>query len=54
MILSTGSSVIGRLPASAAQTGVQAGLSSVGGFFPVIGTLGGARMAMKQLKKIKY
>ena len=51
--LSLGSSIIGKLPASAAQTGVQGGLASAGSFFPVMGTIGGAGMAMKQLKGLK-
>jgi len=51
--LSLGSSVIGKLPASAAQSGVQGGLASAGSFFPVMGTVGGAGMAMKQLKGLK-
>ena len=48
-----GSSVIGKLPASAAQTGVQSGLASAGSFFPVMGTIGGAGLAMKQLKNLR-
>ena len=51
--LSLGSSVIGKLPASAAQTGVQGGLASAGSFFPVMGTIGGASMAMKGLKNLR-
>ena len=51
--LSVGSSAIGALPASAAQTNVQSGLASAGSFFPVMGTIGGAGMAMKQLKNLK-
>jgi len=51
--LSLGSSVIGKLPASAAQTGVQSGLASAGSFFPVMGTIGGAGLAMKQLKNLR-
>lgn len=51
--LSLGSSVIGALPASAAQTGIQGGLASVGSFFPVMGTIGGAGLAMKQLKNLR-
>jgi len=51
--LSLGSSIIGKLPASAAQTGVQGGLASAGKFFPVMGTLGGASLTLKQLKKLK-
>ena len=51
--LSVGSTIVGTLPASAAQAGVQAGLGTAGSFFPVMGTIGGAGMAMKQLKKLK-
>ena len=51
--LSLGSSVIDKLPASAAKTGVQGGLSSTGSFFPVMGTIGGAGLAMKQLKSLR-
>ena len=51
--LSLGSSVIDKLPASAAKTGVQGGLASAGSFFPVMGTIGGAGLAMKQLKNLK-
>jgi len=53
MGLSLGSSVIGSLPASAAQTGVQAGLSTAGGFFPVVATIGAAGITLKQLKKLR-
>jgi len=52
--LSLGSSIIGSLPASAAQAGVQAGLGTAGSFFPVMGTLGGAGLTFQQLKKLKY
>jgi len=45
--------VIDKLPASAAKTGVQGGLSSAGSFFPVMGTIGGAGLAMKQLKNLR-
>ena len=51
--LSLGSSVIDKLPASAAKTGVQGGLASAGSFFPVMGTIAGAGMVMKQLKGLK-
>jgi len=51
--LSLGSSVIDKLPASGAKTGVQSGLASAGSFLPVMGTIGGAGLAMKQLKKLK-
>ncbi len=50
--LSMGASVIERLPASAAATGVQGGLASAGSFFPVMGTIGGASIVVKQLKDI--
>ena len=48
--LSLGAGVIDKLPASAAKTGVQGGLASAGSFFPVMGTIGGASLTMKQLK----
>ena len=51
--LSLGASVIEKLPASAAKTGVQGGLASAGSFFPVMGTIGGAGLAMKQLKNLR-
>ena len=51
--LSLGSSVIEKLPASAAKTGVQGGLASAGSFFPVMGTIAGAGMVMGQLKGLK-
>lgn len=50
--LSVGSSVIERLPASAAKSGVQGGLGAAAGFLPVMGTIGGASMVVKQLKNI--
>ena len=53
MGLSVGASVIERLPASAAKTGVQGGLTQMGSFFPTLGTLGGASLTMKQLKKLR-
>jgi len=52
-VLSLGSSAIGRLPTSGAQEGVQSGLSAAGGFFPMMGTIGGASMVMNQLKNLK-
>jgi len=51
--LSLGASVIEKLPASAAKTGVQGGLASAGSFFPVMGTIGGASLTMKQLKGLQ-
>ena len=51
--LSLGSSIIDKLPASAAKTGVQGGLASAGSFLPVMGTIGGVGLAMKQLKNLK-
>ncbi len=51
--LSLGSSVIEKLPASAAKTGVQGGIGAAGSFFPVMGTIGGAGLAMKQLKNLR-
>ena len=50
--LSMGSSVIERLPASAAKTGVQSGLGAAGKFMPVMGTVGGASMVVKRVKNI--
>ena len=50
--LSMGASVIERLPASAAKTGVQGGLGAAGSMFPVMGTIGGASMVVKKLKEI--
>ena len=50
--LSLGASVIERLPASTAKTGVQGGLGAAAGFLPVMGTIGGAGMVVKQLKSI--
>ena len=50
--LSLGSSVVGALPASAAQAGVQEGLGAAGGFFKPIATIGAAGIVMKQLKGI--
>ena len=55
--LGVGATVVGALPVSAAQTGVLSGMGAAGGFFPVMGTIGGAGMAMKgvrNLKDLKY
>ena len=51
--LSLGSSVIGALPESGAQAGVQGGLAQAGSFFPMMGTIGGASLVMNQLKNLK-
>jgi len=51
--LSLGATAIGSLPASAAQTGVMSGLGTAGSFFPVMGTIGGASIVMKQLKNLR-
>jgi len=51
--LSLGATTIGSLPASAAQTGVMSGLGTAGSFFPVMGTIGGASIVMKQLKGLR-
>jgi len=51
--LSLGAGVIGSLPASAAQTGVMSGLGTAGRFFPMMGTIGGASIVMKQLKNLR-
>ena len=50
---SVGSSVISKLPASAAQANVQAGISSASGFFPLLGTLKGSEITFRQLKKLR-
>ncbi len=52
-ILSLGAGVIGKLPASAASTGVQAGLGTAGSFFPTMATIGAAGIVTKQLKSLK-
>ena len=49
---SLGASIISKLPTSVAKTGVEGGLARAGSFFPVMGTIGGASMALKQLKNI--
>ena len=51
--LSAGASAVGALPASAAQAGVLKGMGTMGSFYPTIGTLGGASLTMKQLKKLR-
>ena len=51
--LSLGATVIGALPASGAQAGVMSGLGTAGSFFPVMGTIGGASLAMKGLKNLR-
>ena len=51
--LSLGATAIGSLPASAAQTHVMSGLGTAGSFFPVMGTIGGAGLTMKQLKGLR-
>jgi len=53
LVFSTGASVIESLPASAAKTNVSAGLAAGSSFFPVIGTIGGAGLTLKQIKKLK-
>lgn len=53
MGLSLGSTAIGALPASAAQTGVQQGLGTAGGFFPVMANIHMAGFVTKQLKSLK-
>ena len=52
MGLSVGAGIIEKLPASAAKTGVQKGLGTAGGFFPVIAQVGIAGGLVKQLKKL--
>jgi len=51
--LSVGASVVDKLPASAASAGVSEGLASVGTFFPLMGTLGGATLVTKQLNDLR-
>jgi len=51
--LSLGSTVVGALPHSVTQAGVLEGMGAMGSFYPTIGTLGGAEMTMKQLKKLR-
>ena len=51
--LSLGATAISALPASAAQAGVLSGMGVVGGFFPIIGTIGGVSLTLKQLKKLR-
>ncbi len=51
--LSLGAGEIENLPASAAKTGVQRGLSTAGSFFPTIATIGAAGIVVKQLKNIR-
>ena len=51
--LTMGSTAINALPQNAASAGVQKGMGNMGSFYPMIGTLGGANMTMKQLKKLK-
>jgi hypothetical protein len=50
--LSLGSTVVGRLPSSAATTGIQSGLSTASGFLPSFAALGGAGIAIKQVRKL--
>ncbi len=52
--LSVGAGVVEKLPANATTAGVKSGLASAGSFLPVMGTLGGASMAVKQVKKLKF
>ena len=52
-MLSLGAGVIEKLPASAAKTGVQSGLGTAGGFFPIIATIGAAGIVTKQLRELK-
>jgi len=51
--LSIGATAVSALPASAAQAGVTGGLGAAGSFFPVMGAIGGASMAMKQVRNLK-
>lgn len=51
--LSLGATAISSLPASTAQAGVLSGLGSVGDFFPIMGTIGGASLTMNQLKNLR-
>ncbi len=51
--LSVGAGAIGKLPASAAKTGVLSGLETAGKFMPVMGTIGAAGLTMKQVRKLQ-
>jgi len=51
--LSVGAGVVERLPESAAKVGVQKGLGTAGGFFPVMATVGIAGGLVKQLKNLR-
>ncbi len=53
MMLGLGAGVVESLPASAAKTGVQAGLGTAGSFFPTMATIGAAGIVTKQLKSLK-
>ena len=51
--LSIGSTIVGKLPASAASVGVQQGLGVAGGFFgPMVNVYMGGKV-IKQLKGVK-
>lgn len=51
--LALGAGVVGALPASAAQAGVQAGLGTAGGFFSPMATIGAAGIVTKQMKGLR-
>lgn len=51
--LSLGATAVGALPHSAAQAGVLSGMGAMGSFYPTVGTIGGASLTMKQLKKLR-
>ena len=51
--LAIGASAIGALPASGAQAGVQAGLTTAGSFFPTMATIGAAGIVTKQMRNLK-
>ena len=48
-----GSSIIEKLPDSAAKTGVQQGLGTTGSFFSVMANIEMAGFTTKQLKELK-
>ena len=48
--LTLGAGIVGSLPASGAQTGVQAGLTTAGGFIKPMASLAGAGIVTKQLR----
>ena len=51
--LALGAGIVEKLPASGAKTGVQAGLSTAGSFFPTMATIHAAGIVTKQLKNLR-